>query len=333
MRRRDFVRLNAGGAIAAAHGAVARPLAALAQTANKVPTIGYLAANSEVTDRPRRAAFVRRLGELGWTEGHSVRIAYRWADGVVGNAAAIAAEFMHSKVDVIVTGGDAYVLATKQATGTIPIVFASAGDPVGNGLVQSLARPGGNVTGLSIELTESVGKRLELLREIVPALHGLAILFNAGDPQVKLEMDAVLADARRAGFHPVSAEIRPDQDIAPAIEALKGRVEALYVCLDPLTYTNAGRINAVALAARLPVVQTVRQQAEAGGLISYGPDFPDMSRRAAEIVDKILRGTKPAEIPVEQPTKFDLVVNLKTAKVLGLTVSPTLLATADEVIE
>jgi putative tryptophan/tyrosine transport system substrate-binding protein len=265
--------------------------------------------------------------------GSNVRIDYRWADGLVGNAASIAVEFVRAKVDVIVSSGDTYVLEIKRATATIPIVFASAGDPVGNGLVQSLARPGGNVTGLSIELSESVGKRLELLREIVPGLRRLAILFNAGDPLVKAEKEAVLADAHKAGFDLIQSEIRPDQDMAPAIEGLRGRADALYVCLDPFTFVNAGHINALALAARLPVMHSIRQQAEAGGLISYGPDFPNMSRRAAELVDKILRGTKPADIPVEQPSKFDFVVNLKTAKTLGLAVPETLLVAADEVIE
>jgi putative tryptophan/tyrosine transport system substrate-binding protein len=325
VRRREFIALVSGAAT--------WPFAALAQQPSKMPTIGYLAALSEAADRPRRAAFVKRIGELGWTEGSNIRIDYRWADGIVSNAAAIAVEFVRSKVDVIVTSGDAYVLAVKRATATIPIVFASAGDPVGNGLVQSLARPGGNVTGLSIELTESVGKRLELLREIVPGLRRLAILFNAGDPQVNAEKEAALADARRAGFDLIKSEVRPDQEIAPAIEALAGRADALYVCLDPFTFTNAGRINALALAARLPAMHSIRQQAEAGGLISYGPDFPNMSRRAAELVDKILRGTKPAGIPVEQPSKFDFVVNLKTAKTLGLAVPETLLVAADEVIE
>jgi putative tryptophan/tyrosine transport system substrate-binding protein len=326
MRRREFIALLGVTT-------VAWPFAARGQQSSKKPTIGYLAALSEAADRPRRAAFAKRLGELGWIENSSVRIDYRWADGIVGNAAAIAAEFVRSKVDVIVSSGDTYVLAVKRATSTIPIVFASAGDPVGNGLVQSLARPGGNVTGLSIELTESVGKRLELLRDIVPGLRRLAILFNAGDPLVHTEKEATLADARKAGFDLIETQVRPDQDIATAIEALAGRADALYVCLDPFTFNNAGRINALALAARLPVMHSIRQQAEADGLISYGPDFPNMSRRAAELVDKILRGTKPADIPVEQPSKFDFVVNLKTAKTLGLAVPETLLVAADEVIE
>jgi putative ABC transport system substrate-binding protein len=317
-----------GGAMTAAW-----PFASGAQQPSKQPVIGYLAALSEAADRPRRTAFVQRLGELGWTEGKSAHIEYRWRDGIVARATEIAPELIKIPVDVIVTAGDAYVIAIKGVTATIPIVFASVGDPIGNGLVESLARPGGNVTGVSIELTESVGKRVELLREVIPALHRLAILFNASDPQVDLELHAVLAAAGTAGFDVIKSEVRPDQDIAPVIEPLKGRADALYVCLDPLTFTTAARINALALSARLPVMHSIRQQAELGGLISYGPDFPNMSRRAAEMVDKILRGTKPVDIPVEQPTKFDLVVNLKSAKALGLSIPPTLLVTADEVIE
>jgi putative ABC transport system substrate-binding protein len=324
--RRQFISALGGSTLA-------WPLAARAQQAGKVPIIGYLAALSEAADRPRRAAFAKRLAELGWNEGRSVLIEYRWADGAVARAAEIAPEFVRLPVDIIVTSGDAYVLAVKRATAAIPIVFASAGDPVGNGLVASLARPGGNVTGLSIQLTDTVGKRLELLRELVPALRRLAILFNAADPQVNLERDAALAAAHTLGLDIVRSEIRPAEEIAPVIEPLKGHAEALYVCLDPLVYSNATRINALALAARLPVMHGVRENALAGGLMSYGPDFPDMSRRAAEIVDKILRGAKPADIPVEQPTKFDLVLNLTTAKAIGLTIPPQLLAIANEVVE
>jgi putative ABC transport system substrate-binding protein len=327
MRRRDFMALLSGGA------ALTWPLVASAQQAGKLPTIGYLSPNSEAADRPRRAAFVQRLGELGWVEGSNVRIEYRWADGVIERAIEIAPELVRLKVNVIVTGGDAYVIAAKRATATTPIVFASAGDPVGNGLVESLARPGGNLTGLSIQLTETVSKRLGLLREVVPALSRLAILFNAADKQVNLELDAAQAAARALGLDIIGCGIRPGEDIAPVIEPLKGRADALYVCLDPLMVINAARINSLALAARLPVMHGTRQNALAEGLISYGPDFPDMSRRAAEIVDKILRGAKPADIPVEQPTKFDLVINLKTAKALGITIPGTLIARADEVIE
>jgi putative ABC transport system substrate-binding protein len=326
VNRREFINFLGGAA-------TAWPLVARAQQAAKVPTIGYLAALSETADRPRRVAFANRLAELGWVEGRSILIAYRWADGAVERAIEIAPEFVRVPVDIIVTSGDAYVLAVKRAAATIPIVFASAGDPVGNGLVASLARPGGNVTGLSIELPDTVGKRLELLRDVVPALRRLAILFNASDPQVNLELDAVLAAAHTLSLDTVRSEVRLSEDIAPAIEPLKGRAEALYVCLDPLVYSNAARINALALAARPPVIHSIRESPLTGGLMSYGPDFPDMSRRAAELVDKILRGAKPADIPVEQPTKFDLVINLKNAKALGLTVPGTVLARADEVIE
>ena len=326
MRRREFIALLGGAA-------ATWPLAARAQQPSKLPTIGYLGANSETVDRLRRAAFVQRLGELGWITGTSVIIEYRWADGIAERAGDIAAELVRLKVDIIVTGGDAYVLAAKRATATVPIVFTAAGDPVGNGLVATLARPGGNVTGRSLQLTDPVGKRLELLREIVPALRRLAVVFNAADAQVNLERDAVLAAAQTLNLDLIRAEIRPAEDVAPAIEPLKGRADALYACTDPLVNTTAARINALALAARLPVMHSFRTNAEAGGLISYGPDVVDLWRRGADTVDKILRGAKPADLPVEQPTQFDLVIVLKTAKALGLTVPTTLLATADEVIE
>jgi putative tryptophan/tyrosine transport system substrate-binding protein len=327
MRRRDFMRFLSGGA------ALMWPQVASAQQAGKLRTIGYLAPNSEAADRPRRAAFVQRLGELGWVEGSNVRIEYRWSDGVIERAIEIAPELVRLKVDVIVASGDAYVIAAKKATATIPIVFASAGDPVGNGLVESLARPGGNVTGLSIQLTDTVSKRLGLLREVVPALSRLAILFNAADKQVNPELDAAQAAARALGLDVIGCGLRPGEDMAPAIEPLRGRADALYVCLDPFMISNAARINSLALAARLPVMHSIRQNTLAEGLVSYGPDFPDMSRRAGEIVDKILRGTKPADIPVEQPTKFDLVINLRTARKLDIEIPAMLLARADEVIE
>ena len=279
------------------------------------------------------AAFVQRLRELGWIEGRTVAIEYRWAEGRSERFAEIAAEFVRLKVDVIVTSGTAAVVAAKQATSVIPIVFAAAGDPVGTGLVASLARPGGNVTGLSIQQTDLAGKRLELLREVVPGLRRLAIMANVGNPAAVLEMGEVQAAARTLGLEVATLEIRRAEDIAPAFEALKGRADALYVCADPLVNTNRIRINTLALGARLPTMHGIREYVEAGGLMSYGPNFPDLFRRAADYVDKILRGAKPADIPVEQPTKFDLVINLTTAKALGLDVPPTLLARADEVIE
>jgi putative ABC transport system substrate-binding protein len=299
----------------------------------KVPTVGYLAANAEAADRPRRTALVQRLAELGWTEGRTVRIEYRWADGAAERAAEIAPDLVRLPVDVIVTSGDAFVLAVKKATKTIPIIFMSAGDPVGNGLIESLARPGGNVTGLSLELTETVGKRIEVLREIIPDMRRLAILFRVEEKRAIPELDAARRTARTLGLDTIEAGIRSGDDIAPAIDSLNGRADAIYVCLDPLVFTNAALINTLALAARLPVSHGVRESVLAGGLVSYGPDFPDLARRAAELVDKALRGAKPADIPVEQPTKFDLILNLKTARSLGLTIPATLLGRADEVIE
>jgi putative ABC transport system substrate-binding protein len=276
---------------------------------------------------------VQRLRELGWIEGRTITIEYRWAEGRDERFAEIAAEFVRLKVDIIVTSGTPQVLAAKHATSVIPIVFAGAGDPVGSGLVASLARPGGNATGLSTQSTELAGKRLELLREVVPDLRRLAILANVGNHAVTLEMNEVRAAARTLGLEVITLEIRRGEDIAPAFEALKGRAEALYVAIDALANASRIRINTLALGARLPTMHGSRDYVEAGGLMSYGPNVPDQWRRAAEYVDKILHGAKPGDIPVEQRTKFDFVVNLTTAKALGLDVPPMLLARADEVIE
>jgi len=308
------------------------PLAARAQQPAKLPTIGFLGGTTPATWSLFVAAFVQRLRELGWIEGRTIAIEYRWAEGRGERFAEIAAEFVRLNVDVIVTVGGA-VLAAKQATSLIPLVFAAAADPVGSGLVASLARPGGNVTGLSSQFTDLAGKRLELLREMVPSLRRLAIMANAGYPAAVLEMAEVQATTRTLGLDVVTLELRRAEDIAPAFEALKGRAEALYVCAESLVTTNRVRINTLALAARLPTMHSIREYVEAGGLMSYGPNFPDLWRRAGDLVDKILRGAKPADIPVEQPTKFDLIINLTTAKALGLDVPPTLLARADEVIE
>jgi putative ABC transport system substrate-binding protein len=275
---------------------------------------------------------VQRLRELGWIEGRNLAIEYRWADGRTGRFTEIAAEFVRLKVDVIVTGGLSAV-AVKQATSVIPIVFAVAADPVGTGLVASLVRPGGNVTGLSTQAPDLVGKRLELLREAVPELRRLAILANIGYPASVIEMSEVQAAVPTLGLEVVALEIQRAEDIAPAFEALKDRADALYVITDALVSTNRIRINTFALAARLPTMHGVREYVEAGGLMSYGPNYPDLFRRAGDFVHKILHGAKPGDIPVEQPTKFDLVINVATAKALGLTVSPMLLARADEVIE
>jgi putative tryptophan/tyrosine transport system substrate-binding protein len=279
------------------------------------------------------AAFVQRLRELGWIENRTVAIDYRWAEGREERFAEVADEFVRLKVDVIVTSGTPQVLAAKQATSVIPIVFATAGDPVGTGLVASLARPGGNVTGLSNQMVDTDGKRLGLLREVLPSLRRLAIMANIGNPAAVLQMAAVQAMARLLGLEVDTLEIRRAEDIVPAFEALKGRADALYVSPDAIINTNRIRINILAVGARLPTMHGERDYVEAGGLMSYGPNFPDQFRRAADYVDKILRGAKPADIPVEQPTKFDLVINLTTAKALSLTIPESFLLRANELIE
>ena len=279
------------------------------------------------------AAFVERLRELGWIDGRNVTIEYRWGEGRDERFAEIAAEFVRLKVDVIVTLGTQPVLAAKQATAHVPIVFAAAGDPVGTGLVASLARPGSNLTGLSLQAPDLAGKQLELLREVIPGLRRVAVLINVGNAAAVRELGEVQAAARPLGLEVITLEIRRAEDIAPAIEALKSRAEVLYVPSDPLFTPNRIRINTLALSARLPTIFFERDYVDAGGLMSYGPNRSDMFRRAAELVDKILRGAKPADIPVEQPTKFDLVINLTTAKALGLTIPEWFLLRANEVIE
>jgi len=323
MRRRDFIR--------AIGGAAAWPLAARAQQTGKLPTIGFLGTTTPSAWGPWTAAFVQRLHELGWIDGRNLAIEYRWADARSESFAEIAAEFVRLKVNVIVAGGSAAV-AAKQATSVIPVVFV-LGEPVSTGLVATLARPGGNVTGLSNQQTDLPGKRLELLREVLPSLRRVAVMANADYPEAVLEMRDVQAISKTLGLEVAAVEIRRAEDISPAFEALKGRADALYVITDALVSNNRVRINTLALAARLPTMHGVREYVEAGGLMSYGADYSDLFRRAGDYVDKILRGAKPADIPVEQPTKFDLAVNLITAEALGLTVPPSLLARADRVIE
>jgi putative tryptophan/tyrosine transport system substrate-binding protein len=274
-----------------------------------------------------------RSPQPGWIEGQTVAIEYRWAEGHSERFAEIATEFVLLNVGVIVTGGTEAVLAAKQATSVIPIVFGTASDPVGTGLVTSLARPGGNVTGLSNQSADLAGKRLELLREVLPSLRRLAIMANIGSPIGVLEMGDVQAAARTLGIEVAPIEIRRAEDIAPAFAALKAQTDVLYVVGDALTAANLTRIITFSHTARLPTIFNTPLFAQAGGLMSYGPNYPAQFRRAAELVDKILRGTKPVDIPVEQPTKFELVINLKTAKALRLTIPDKLLATADEVIE
>ena len=327
MRRRDLIA-------ALGSAAATWPFAARAQQPAKLPSIGFMGQTTRSVAGEWTAAFVQRLRELGWIDGHNVAIEYRWGEGRNERFAEIAAEFVRLKVDVIVTSGTSQVLAAKQATSVIPIVFATAGDPVGTGLVTSLARPGGNVTGLSNQMLDLAGKQLELLREVVPNLRRFAIIGNVDNPAIVIEIGDVQAAARMLGLEVVTLEIRRAEDIALAFEALvEGRAQALYVSPDALVITNRARIHTLAMGMRLPTMYASRDYVEAGGLMSYGPNYPNLFRRAAEYVDKILRGAKPGDIPVEQPTKFELVINLTPAKALGLTVPDKLLGIADEVIE
>jgi putative ABC transport system substrate-binding protein len=319
MRRRQFMTLLGGAA-------AAWPLAARALP-GKLPTIGFLGSTTASIASQWVAVFVQRLRELGWIEGHTVAIEYRWAEGRKERAA----ELVQLKVDVIMTYGTQTALEAKRATNSLPIVFALPGDPVATGLVASLARPSSNVTGLSSQGTDLAGKRLEILREAVPGLRRLAIMGNAANPASVLDMAKVHTAARTLGLDAHIFEIRRAEDLVPTFEALKGHMDALSP--DALINTHRIRINTLALGAQLPTMHGARDYVVGGGFMSYGPSFSDQFRRAADYVDKILRGAKPADIPVEQPTRFELVINLKTAKALGLEVPPTLLARADEVIE
>jgi putative tryptophan/tyrosine transport system substrate-binding protein len=325
MRRRDVVVLL-GGAL------IASPLLAEAQQ-TKVRLIGFMGSGKAEEQAQWTAAFLARLHELGWTEGDNIRIEYRWAEGRAARFAEIAGEFVRLKVDLILTHNTPPTLAAKRATSVIPIVFATAGDPVGSGIVGSLPRPGGNVTGLSSEAPDVAGKRVGLLREIVPDLRRLAILSDVGNPYAIRDASEAEAAAHSLGLEVARHEIRQSDEINSAFEAMKGRTQAIYIIPVPLMFVNRARINSLALAAQLPTMHGVREYVDTGGLMSYGPNWPDMWRRSADFVDKILHGAKPSDIPVEQPTKFDLVINLQTAKTLGLTIPPMLLAQAEEVIE
>ncbi len=318
--------------IAALSSVVAWPFSVCAQQMRR-PTIGLLGGATASAQSQWTAAFVQRLRELGWIEGQTVAIEYRWAEGRFERSPAIIAEFVRLKVDVIVTHSTPNVAAAKQATSVIPIVFPSAGDPVGNGLVTGLARPGGNVTGLSVQSSELAQKLVQLLRDLLPNLGSLAILYHVGNPVTELQTDAVKAAADKFGVDVDVVQMRRAEEIAPAIEALKGRIDALIVPSEPLYNANRIQINSLALGAQLPTIYFDRIYVETGGLMSYGPNWPSIWRRAAELVDKILRGAKPADIPVEQPTTFELVINIKTAKALGLNLPRIMLARADDLIE
>jgi putative tryptophan/tyrosine transport system substrate-binding protein len=326
VKRREFISLLGG--------ATTWPLAARAQQAGKLPTIGFLVPNTRLAASEWIDAFVVRLRELGWIEGRTIAIEYRWLEGDTERFAEIAAEFAKLSVNVIVTSGTPAVMALQQATRDIPIVFATAGDPVSTGLVASLARPGGRTTGLATIGDELVGKRLQLLHEVAPNRSRLAVMGNVGNRFTVLEMGQVRSAAATLGFETGTLEIRGAQDIAKAFEGLRGRADALYVCTDAaIIHSNRVQVNTFAVRERLPTMHGARTYIEGGGLMSYGPNFPIMFRRSADFVDKLLRGTKAGEIPVEQPSKFDLVINRATATSLSLTIPDKLLALADEVIE
>jgi putative ABC transport system substrate-binding protein len=324
IRRRAFVVVLSGAV-------VGWPFAARSQQGSRLPTIGFLGSDASGWG-PWTTAFAGRLRELGWIEGRTIAIEYRWSEGRPKRVAEIAAELVRLNVDVIVTMGSA-VTTLKQATAVIPIVFAVATDPLGDGLVASLARPGGNVTGLSNQSADLAGKRLELLREVVPRLHRLAIMVDVGYPGAVREMGEVQDAARALGVDVAPLEIRRAEDIPAAFATLRPAADALYVVGDALVNANRTRIITFALGARLPALFYSRNFVQAGALMSYGPSYSDLLRRAAELVDKILHGTKPGDIPVEQPTKFEFVLNLTTAKAIGLTIPESILLRADEVVE
>ena len=327
IRRREFV-FTLGGA------AVAWPLAARAQQPGKSPH-DWIPGCDHADDLAVHSSglFCSACASSAGSMAATSRSNIAGRKGGMTGMPRSRPKLFSRRVDVIVTAGTAATMSVKKATSTIPIVFASAGDPVGTGLVASLARPGGNVTGLSNMQTDLGGLRLELLREVVPALNRVAVLGNADSPLIRLEMERVQAAAVRLGLDAFRLEVMKAEDIIPSIEAAKGAADALYVCSDPFLTTQRVRINTLAASARLPTMHAFREHVLAGGLMSYGPNFPALFRRSGDYVDKILRGSKPADIPVEQPLKFDLVFNNTTAKALGLTIPESFLVRVTEMIE
>ena len=324
--------MNRREIIAALAGAAAWPLVARGQQAGKLPTVGMLG-SSLAAFSYWLPALLQRLHELGWIENRTMAIEYRWTEGRNERYAQLAAELVRLKVDVIVPLGLPAIVAAKQATAVIPIVFPLASDPVGDGLVASLARPGGNITGLSNEQPDLAGKRLEILRELVPGLSRLGYIANVNNPTAMGNVREIQEAAVKLALQIMPLDIKRAEDIAPAIETLKGRAQALYVVGDPLIADNQIQINTLALAARLPTMHGSRSYIASGGLLSYGPNYSDLFRRAGDYIDKILKGAKPADLPVELPTTIELIVNLKTAKAIGLTIPESFLLRADEVIE
>jgi len=326
----------AGLVVTLALGILAAPLAAEAQQAGKVYRIGFLGIVPPSDTSPRQNAFRQGLRELGWVEGQNIVIEYRFSEGRLDRLPELAAELVRLKVDIIVAVATQGVTAAKNATETIPIVMISGGaDPVGLGLIASLARPGGNVTGLSFSVgPEIIGKGLELLKETVPKVRRVAILSNPASPVQPLFIREVQAAARSLGVQLQLLEARGPNEFDGAFAAMaKERVGALLVVADGVFVLHRTRLADLAARSRLPAAYGIRENVEAGGLMSYGPSTRDLFWRSATFVDKILKGTKPADIPVEQPTRFELVINLKTAKALGLTIPQSVLIRADEVIQ
>jgi putative ABC transport system substrate-binding protein len=327
MERRKFIEVIAGGLLAA-------PQPARAQQAAKVPRIGFLGNSTAALEANLVGPFREGLRDLGYIEGRNILIEYRWAEGKDERFPGLIVELLALKVEVIVTAGTPASLAVKKTAPSIPLVMAAVGDPIGVGLVASLARPGGNSTGLTAIAPELEGKRLELLREAVPKLSYIAVLWNPDNPFHAGSLKEARTAAQVLGIKVQPLGVRVSEDFPAAFAAiLRERPGALLVLADRLFLHNRARIVDFEAKHRLPGVYPYRELVEAGGLMSYGPSYADMHRRAATYVDKILKGAKPGDLPIEQPTKFELVINLKTAKALGLTIPPSLLARADEVIQ
>ena len=327
MERRRFIEVIAGGFVAA-------PLAAEAQQARKVYRIGMLETRSPELNAANVDAFRQGLWELGYKEGQNLEIVYRSSDGRDERFPGLAGELVRLKVDLILTRGTPAALAAKSATGAIPVVMAASGDPVGSGIVKSLASPGGNVTGLSSGITESYPKRVQLLGELLPGLKRIAAILNMGNPVIPPQWRIVEASARSLGIEAQLLDVRRPEDLRGAFAAAaKQRAEALVVGLDGVTQANLQPIAELAAKHRLPSIYPAKDYANVGGLMTYGSSDFHMYHRAATFVGKILKGAKPAGLPVEQPTKWEFVINLKTAKALGLTIPPSVLGRADQVIE
>ena len=304
-----------------------------AQSPTKVPRIGYLGTISPSTSPARTEAFRQGLRELGYVEGKNIVIEYRYAEGKLDRLPALAAELVRLKVDIIVTGGGVSTRPAKEATSTIPIVMAHDDDPVGSGFVASLAHPGGNITGLSTLYPDISGKRLELLKEIVPRLSRVAVLGNSTRPGNAQALRETELSAKAFGVRLQYLDVLSPKDIESAFqEASKGRADAVLVLASPIVFSQRAQLAELAGKSRLPAIFGSSEYADVGGLMTYGVNFPDLYRRAATYVDKILKGRKPADLPVEQPMKFEFVINLKTAKQIGLTIPPNVLVRADRVM-